>query len=110
MFKCTDCNRTISKIEDIRNCPTCRAKGRSQNILDAHDDDDMLTSTIIGYVFSLPDEPPTPTPSFVGGGGEFGGAGASASFDPGDSSCSSSGSSSSDSSSSCDSGGGGGGD
>lgn len=105
MFKCTDCQKVVRKVEDIRNCSRCQSNGSSASIHERHQDSDWLTPAIIGYAlgggflehttYSTPEE----TPSFSRGGGETAGGGASASWSD-DSSSSSPDSSSSDSSSS----------
>lgn len=119
MFKCTDCQKVVRRVEDIRNCSRCQSRGIGSSIPANHNDTDWLTPAIIGYALgggfsshshSTPAE--DTTPAFSGGGGDTVGAGAGGSWsDDSDRSSGSSDSSSSDSSSSdsgsSDSGGGG---
>lgn len=114
MFKCTECQKVIRKVADIRNCSRCQSRGTATSIPSHYSSSDWLTPAIIGYAlgggFSSHSHstPADDAPAFSGGGGDTAGAGAGSSWS--DDSDRSSGSSSSESgSSSSDSGSSGGG-
>jgi len=107
MFKCTDCQKVVRRVEDIRNCARCNVRGTSSSIPASHSNSDWLTPAIIGYALGggfsghSHSAPVDDTPAFAGGGGDTVGAGAGSSWsDDSRSSSSDSSSSSSDSSSS----------
>jgi len=110
-FRCNDCGKTITKVQNIRDCGQCQSHGRATSIPARHDDSDWITPAIIGYMIGSSGthastfEPSTPSePTFSGGGGESAGGGASGSFDAPDTSSDSSSSDSSSDSGSSDSG------
>lgn len=78
MFKCTRCNKMISKVSDVRGCYRCGS--RASAIPSSYSSHDSITPAILGYLVgsshSAHEDPP-----FVGGGGLSGGAGAGGSWD-----------------------------